>query len=632
MLGKVRVKNRIVLAPMGVGIRNPDATLPSRILPYLEARAAGGTGLIISEFANVSKYQTTVLLGAYGDRFIPGLTEYANAIHKHDAKVFLQLGTLGGRDDLIGKHRSPSYAPSAIESPLYRLPPKELTANQIKEVIGEFIEAGRRAQQADFDGVELHAAHAYLIGQFMSPHFNRRDDEYGGDFERRMRFPTEIFKGIKKTCGKDFPVGLKFSAWEEVPNGIDHELALKIAQRMADEGVAYVHPQSIADCSQYVSLPSIYSPRNNLVELAENIKRSVRNVPVMAAGGIVDPKEADKIIADGKADMVALGRALLADPDWPNKAREGRRIRPCIRCNVCHREVVLLWKEAVCSVNTHLVRELDEPLHKATMPRTVAVVGAGPAGIVAALTASRRGHDVTLYEMRGEIGGLLVPASAPPFKRDLKALLEYYDDEIRDSRVKLELDTEVTPDVIDQLHPDVLVVAIGARPIRPDIRGIDGDNVVTAEEALQSPDQVDAENVVVIGGGTVGCETAVFFAQRQQKVVVVEALEKLFSLEEIHPSNTLALEEMLEEAGVRTYNGSKVVEISSNDVWIVRSGERLQRLPADLVVLAVGRRPDSGLVDLLKERCPNTYTVGDCVKPARVFEAVHEADRIARLL
>jgi 2,4-dienoyl-CoA reductase-like NADH-dependent reductase (Old Yellow Enzyme family)/thioredoxin reductase len=631
MLGKVEIENRIALAPMGLGVFPPDGAVEDRTLTYVEARSRGGVGLIISEFANVSRYQKLDLLGAYDDGLIRSLSKYAGAVHKHDAKAFLQIGTLGG------KYEAGGYAPSAIESPLYLSRPKEFAGAQIREVIQEFTEAGRRAKEAGFDGVELHGAHSYLVGQFMSPYFNRRNDEYGGDFERRMRFPTEIVKGIKKACGKDFPVGLKFSAWEEVPDGINHELALKIAQRMADEGIAYLHTQTtaffppLAARSKYPTMPPMYLPRNTLLELAERIKRKIKDVPVLAAGGIVDPKEADKIIADGKADMVVLGRALLADPEWPNKAKEGRRIRPCIRCNVCHHEIVSRQKEAVCSVNPYLLHELEEPLDKAKKPKKVAVVGAGPGGIIAALTASQRGHDVTLYEMQDRVGGLLILASAPSFKIDLKALLEYYQAEIKDSRVKLKLNTKATPDTIRRIEPDALVIAVGSPPVRPEIPGIDRDNVITAEEALQNPQGVKGRNVVVIGGGVVGCETALHLARKSKNVVIVELLEKLLALEE-NRNNIVVLEELLEKAGVKAYTRSKPVEITSEDVWIVTDGDKMQKIPADATVLAVGRKPDSEFIDALKQSCPESYVIGDSVKEGRIFEAVHDADHVARQL
>jgi 2,4-dienoyl-CoA reductase-like NADH-dependent reductase (Old Yellow Enzyme family)/thioredoxin reductase len=630
-LGKVEIKNRIAMAPMGLGNFSPDGSVDDRTLAYVEARSRGGAGLIISESVNVSKHQKPNLLGAYDDRFIPGLSKYADTVHKHDAKAFLQIGMLGGKYDSCG------YAPSAIDSPLYLSRPKELTTSQVREVIDEFVEAARRARKAGFDGVELHGAHSYLVGEFISPHFNRRDDEYGGDFERRMRFPTTIVQGIKNVCGDDFPIGFKFSAWEEVPNGVDHELALRIAQRMVDEGVAYIHTQTtayyppLATPSRYPTMPPMYVPRNTLLELAERVKRKIRKVPVVAAGGIVDPHDADNMIALRKADMVALGRALLADAEWPNKAEKGKRIRPCIRCNVCHYEAVCLQRHAVCSVNPYLVHELEGSFDIAKKRKKVAVVGAGPAGIVAALTASRRGHDVILCEKENRVGGLLTAASIPEFKADVRALLEYYRGEIKDSRVRVKLNTNVTPDMVLQLRPDALIIAVGAPPVRPDTLGIDRGNVTTAEEALRNPGRVKGKNVAVLGGGTVGCEMALYLAEKGKRVVIVELLDNLLATEEIK-NNTVVLEHLLEKSRVRAYTRSKVVEIAIKEMWIITDREKMRRIPADTVVLALGRKPNLNLIEGLRQCCLETYLIGDSVKQGGIFEAVHDADRIGRLL
>lgn len=628
-LGTVEVKNRIAMAPMGTGVYNPDDTVPEVTIPYVEARAKGGTGLIITQFGRASKYQTTHLMGVFEDRFIPGLKRYAAAVHMYDAKVFLQIAALGGKDP------QGSYAPSAIKSPLYKIPPIELTAEQIEEIIGEFIQAGRRAQEAGFDGVELHGAHSYLIGQFISPHANQRTDAYGGDFERRMRVPVEIVRGIKKVCGADFPVGFKFSAYEEVPNGVNHVLAPQIAQRMVDEGVVYIHAASTASTiealSKYPSVPPLYMPRNTLLYLAENVHRTVKDVPIMATGSIVDPQDADDMIAQGKADMVALGRALLADPAWANKAKEGRRIRPCIRCNVCHYEAVFKWKKILCTVNPYLAREPEEPMVPAAKRKNVMVVGGGPGGIMAALAAARRGHEVLLYEQRNELGGMLVPGSHPPFKADVRDLLNYYRGEVADSSVQVELGKDVTPAEVNAVAPDALIVATGACSVVPDLPGADSEHVMTAVEALRSRDDVKGAHVVVIGGGDVGCETALYLAQADKKVAIVEMLDELMAEDEMK-NNTMVLKEMLKEAGVEAYTGCTPTEITSDAVYIRDTAGATRTLPADTVVLSVGLKPDTAFVDALRAACAESYALGDCVDPKRIKDAVHEGDRVGRLV
>jgi 2,4-dienoyl-CoA reductase-like NADH-dependent reductase (Old Yellow Enzyme family)/thioredoxin reductase len=544
--------------------------------------------------------------------------------------VFLQIAAQGGSDP------KGSYAPSAIEIPLYSVPPKELTGDQIKEIIEEFIQAGRRAQEAGFDGAELHGAYGYLIAEFISPYTNLRTDEYGGDFERRMRVPIEIVRGIKKTCGRDFPIGFKFNAYEDVRNGIDQELGVEIAQRMADEGVVYLHEVSMASSilslavSKYPSMPPLYHRRNATVPLAQNLKAKVKDAPVIAAGGITNAQEANNIIAEGKADMIALGRALLADPAWGEKAKTGKRIRPCIRCNVCHNEAVFKFQKIICTVNPYLANEREERTIPARKRKRVMVIGGGPAGIVSALVASQRGHEVALYEKQSEIGGLLLPGCVPSFKDEIKELLRYYREEIGDSHVKLELNKEATPDLVRRISPDTLIVSIGAFPIRPDLPGALNQNVITAAEALSNIDKVKGENVVVIGGGTVGCETALYLAQKGKKVTIVESLDELMALEEVK-YNTVLLKHMLDNAGVKAYTRSKPIEIGLESVKIANPRGRAQELSADAVVLAVGLKSDTAAVEKLKACCSESYALGDCVRPRRIFEAVHEGDRIGRL-
>lgn len=629
-LGKVEIRNRIALAPMGVGIYPADETVPDRVLAYVEARSKGGTGMIISQFGRASKYQISPLLGVYDDRFIPGLRRYAQAAHKYGAKVFVQIACLGGRDP-----GGSGYAPSAIDSPLYFFPPKELTIEQIEEIKEEFIQAARRAQEAGIDGVELHGAHSYLVNQFISPHCNQRTDEYGGSFEGQMKFPTDIVRGIRKLCGEDFPVGFKFSSFEDIPNGIDLVLSRKIAQRMADEGVVYIHAaagaSTIEALSDYPAVPPMYMRRNTLVPLAENMKRHVKNVAIIGTGGIDIPEEADKIIDEGKADMVAIGRGLLADPAWALHAQTGQRIRPCIRCNICHYEAVFMWRDIVCTVNPYLAKEAEEPLQPAKSPKRVMVIGGGPGGIIAAMTASARGHKVALYEKNNALGGMLISGCKPPFKEEISRLLDYLQGEIADTKVEVHLSIEVTPETVKALSPDAVVIAIGGRPIIPNIPGIQKQKVYTSIDAMGSREGIPGKHIVVLGGGDTGCEAALYLAQAGRQVAIVELLDELMAKNEMK-NNTMVLEHMVRQAGVQVYTGTKLTGIRQGEVDIVDKSGNTQTLPADAVILAIGIEPNKASVEALEGVCKEVYSVGDCIQPARIFEAIHEGDRIGRLI
>jgi 2-enoate reductase len=634
MLGTVEIRNRVALAPMGCGLYEPDGTVPKDMLAYIEARSKGGVGLIISQFARATAYQRLPLMGAYEDRFIASLKEYADAAHRYGAKVFLQIAALGGADPLG------SYAPSAVDIAWYPAVPKELSRGQIGEIRDDFVQAAVRAQKAGFDGVELHGAYGYLIAEFISPFSNRRTDEYGDGFEGNMLLPVEIVRGIRSTCGKDFPVGFKFNAYEDVPRGIDLELAVKIANRMIDENVAYLHPASMASSlvtlglSKYPNMPILYHPQDIALPLAECLKRRAGGVPIMAAGGIKDPAFAGKILSSGIADMVVLGRALLADPDWVDRVMNGRRIRPCIRCNVCHYEAVANLKRIVCTVNPYLMRETEAHPGLSERRKRVMVVGGGPAGITSALAASRRGHHVTLCEKGGQLGGLLIPGSRPPFKADVSELLSYLRKEIADSDVEIRLGQDITPGKIREFAPDALVVAVGASPIIAEIKGLEKGKSLTVMDSLLDPERVGRKPMIV-GGGVTGCEAALYLAQQGKEVTIIEELPGLMQTEATggawaatgYGYTTAVLTKMLKESGVRACVNSRILDVSPSTALIMFGGMQIE-IEVDTIVLSTGLKPDQRLIDSLTASCNDSHVIGDSTRPGRIFEAIHDGDRV----
>jgi len=638
-LGKLEIRNRIVLAPIGIGAYNDDETVNERYFPFIAERAKE-TGLIITQGTRPSLKGGVKLIGCYDDRFIPGLKNFADSAHGNGAKIFLQLVVVGGNDPLGG------YAPSVLDIPLYRdkwgrgdrARPKELKTREIKELVEEFAQGARRAEQAGFDGVEVHGAYGYLISEFICPATNHRTDEYGGNFENRLRFPVEIIRRIKTVCGEDFPIGFKFNSHQDMkPEGIDEGLGLKIALRIAEEGVVYLHEVTMGDdvmymqMAKYPSMPTMYQPRNTTVSLSENLKRHIPDVPIITAGGIMRPDEADAIIGGKKADMVAVGRALLADPHWSYRAKRGQRFTPCIRCLVCHNEVVRRGNIAACTVNPYLVREKEAPLKRTGNPKKVMVVGGGPAGITAAVTASRRGHDVYLFEKSDEVGGLIIAGSRPDFKFEFGALLQHFRDEVKESSVKLFLNSEVTVDTVKRESPDVLIIAVGSVPILPDIPGIESDNVLSAQMCLLKSDEIKGKRIVVIGGGDVGCETAVVLRRMGNDVSIVERLDELMGLVEMK-YHTMVMERMLHEENVKKYTGSKVVSIEDGFTEVQDAQGNISRIPADVVVVAAGMKSRSEKVDELLNLVPETYVIGDAEKPQTIREAVFEGDRVGRLM
>ena len=639
-LGKLELRNRIAFAPIGIGAYNADESVNDVYFPFIEERAKE-TALIITQGTRPSaRFGGVKLIGTYDDKFIPGLSKFAAAAHKNGAKIFIQSVMIGGNDPLGG------YAPSLIDIPLYRdkwgrgdlHKPKELTLENIKILIEDFAQSARRARDAGFDGVEVHAAYGYLISEFICPTTNNRTDEYGGNFENRMRFPVEIIRAIKKACGDDFPIGFKFNAHMDIePSGIDEELGQRIAKRIADEDIAYLHEVTMGEdvmfmaLGKYPSMPTIYQPRNTTVILAESLKKNIPSTPIIAAGGILTPEDSENIISEGKADMVAIGRALLADPHWSLKAKTGGRITPCIKCLVCHNEVVKRAKLAACSVNPYLCKEEESSIQKTAYSKKVIVIGAGPAGIVTALTASRRGHNVKLYEKNSKIGGMLIPSSVPDFKYEFDTLIKFYEDELKDSAVKLLLDSEVTPDIIKKEFPDVLIIAIGGSPCKPSIKGMTTSNSYAAVDLLCSNTIPEGRSTAVIGGGEVGCETGLWLKRAGKEVTIIEILEQLMSLEEMK-YHTMIMERMLKEENVRIFTGSRIAEVEDGFVMISKKNGELEELKADFIVYATGFVQPYEKIESMKNLCKNTFVIGDALQSGKIREAVHEGDRIGRLI
>ena len=641
-LGPVKIPNRTALAPMGVNLFSADETWPKRQIRYFEERAIGGTGLIITSFVRVhGSLASFPITGMYDDRFIPSHKELTDRIHKHDSKIFLQIALSGGKLS--------TDAPSAIYSINYFVKPRELTTDELDELVEAYIQAAGRALEAGYDGVEVHGAHSYLIGQMMSPALNKRTDKYGGSFEGRMKFPTDIITGIKKKY-PDLGVGIKISAYEEIPGGVDIALGKKIAQHLAGTGPAYIHVSTTASTleakSKYPSVPPLYLPRNTLVPLAEGIKKVCPDTPVMATGSITVPEEAEEFIASGKCDMVALGRTVIADPHWVNKAKEGKRVVPCIRCNVCYDQ---LWygKSLVCSVNPYMLREAEQDLPIPAKKKRVMIVGAGPAGVRCALTASKRGHDVTLFEKHPYVGGMVYPGSRPQCKEDVVRLFEWYAGELADSDVTLKLNTEVTPQMVVDENPDALVIAVGTDQTVPDVPGSDKPHFVSAVEVLRDISKYKGSQAVVIGGGDVGCETACHLADNGFETTIVEMLSEL--MKEELPNMKVQMFTLIEEKNISVMTNTKLHAVTDEGVEVALPNGKIGGLDADVVAYAVGfikeetsyaenttmnllKFPLRVLIGEMAMKADEVHLIGDCDTLGRIREATEAGENIGRRL
>lgn len=633
-LGKVNIKNRVALAPMGTRSNLMDGTISERCSIYLEERAKGGAGLIIPEFTAVTQGYTWIpSMQIYSDRLIPSLSRLAESIHNHDSRIIMQLAHHGGRaaSAVTGQR---CVAPSAVASPLYKEIPEALSVEEIYRLTEDWRTAAIRAKRAGFDGVEIHGCHGYLINQFISPATNKRTDEFGGCLENRMRFAKLIVQAVREACGDGFIIGFKMAAYEELEGGNKLKDAPEIARAVEGMGVDYIHVSSTSstvpghEYTEYPSVPCMYDGRNCLAPLAKAVKDAV-SVPVILASAIVDPEAADELIRTGVTDMVAVGRGFLAEPYWGRKPQQGEAIRPCIGCMTCHKHT-LAGTDLVCAVNGGLLREFyDHSIGKHPQPRKVMVIGGGPGGMEAAIRAHDRGHHVVLYERGGELGGALKAASAPAFKHRTRRLLEFYRGELERRGIRVVLNAEILADNADAIlkeeNFDVAVVAVGGVPVRPPVPGVDGSNVFVAERVLLEPSLCEGDGPVnIIGCGKVGMETAWLLGEQGRKVRIFEMMPAEKLMADDHPTTRSVLLHRMEEHKVEIHAGAKVLEISQNGILAELSGEK-KRFDGDYVLLAAGYRKNSGLYQYLltRRQLQQVYEIGDGKAPKGLIEAIH---------
>lgn len=627
-IGKLQLRNRMVLPPMATMFAEEDGSVSENTIDYYEERAKGGIGLIIVEITAPGLQCTGPHQLSLGDdRYIPGWERLANAVHKHGAKIAVQLQhstmeTRNGKFVQVG--------PSAVVVPSRIMgtpgnPPYELTERDIENIVQWFEEAAGRAKRAGLDGVEIHGAHQYLIAAFLSAATNRRNDEYGGSIENRGRLMVEILKATRKEVGKDFPLWVRLNGQEwGVENGVTIDEAKQYAQMAVKAGAQAIHVSGYG-AGSFVTRAPIADTEGVLVPLAAEIKRVV-NVPVIAVGRL-GPEIGEKILQEGKADLVAIGRRMLADPQLPNKIAEGREdeINTCICCLECIDRRTGIFDQAnfkvTCTVNPVLGHEREYAIKPAEEKKKVVIVGGGPAGMVAARVAAQRGHRVTLLEKSSLLGGLLNIAAIPPHKADIISWRDYLIGQIGKAGVEIILNTKATHDMVLALKPDSVVIATGGISIRPDIMGIEKQCVVLAEDVLSGRKEV-GQRVVIIGGGTVGCETANYLAEKGRQVTVIEILKRMAN--DMYTMVRRRLMDDLRSKRVLLLTQTRCEAILDGSVLVTSGDGKRQNIPADTVVIAVGYRAENSLVDELKGKIQQTYCIGDAAAPRRIYDAVRE--------
>lgn len=636
-LGELKIKNRIVMPAMGTNFATEDGYVTEQLKCYYENRARGGVGLIIVEITCIQSPIGKVIprqLCIDDNKFISGLRELSQIIQKHGAKVFLQLHH-GGRSSSSRLTGFQPVAPSPIAMPGGETP-RELSLEEIEGIIDFFVIGACRAQEAGFDGVELHCTHNYLLAQFLSPASNKRHDIYGGNLKNRARLLCNIIAAIKNKTGTGFPVGVRLTGKEfETENGITLQESQQVAIWLQEAGAAAINisassvarPIHVMQWSvegEEIPRPPMNHPPGYLISIAESIKKSV-SIPVIAVGRI-NPQAAEQALRENRVDMVAIGRRLIADPELPHKAFSGRLedIRPCIGCFEC-REKILSGQQMDCVVNPALGKEQELTIRLADLKRRIVVVGGGAAGMEAARVAALRGHDVTLFDKGSILGGQLLFAAVPPHKGELKLLISYLTGQLNKLGVKVELGTEVTPELVLKLKSDTLIIGTGTERYVPGILGIEKSNAATAEDVLAGKSKI-GNKVVIIGGGVTGLETAEFLAVHKKNVIVVEMLDTLAAgMEGVHKEYLL---ERLARLDVKVLTKTTAESLTDDGLVISTNGLRKKVIQVDTIVTATSPSPNQKLYQELLGKISNIRLVGDCFKPRSIKEAIEDGFRI----
>lgn len=637
------------VAPMGGGygdLQGPRGEYTETALEYFSERARGGFGIIFA--------------GAlYPDRNVDPSDQSFNFMHHQDdfakmaARINERAGFYGSKIIQqvtmgLGRNYAGLYAPSELE--VYDFPDTKslvLTKEQIKSKINDVVEASQLMKRSGFAGVEVHAMHwGYLLDQFAMAITNHREDEYGGSLENRMRAAKEIVQGIKQTCGDDFIVSMRLGLKSyiaglnkrnftgEDEKGRTLEEAVRIAKILQDAGYDLLNVDVGIYDTFYYAAPPMYMPEGHVIPLAAEVKKAV-DIPIFCGSRMNDPYKGEQAIADGMIDGIVLGRPSLADPYYPHKVEMGRpdKIRPCIGCTSCVYKIFDGCEHVACAVNPELQKESYYKAVPALVKKDVAVIGGGIAGMEAARTAKKRGHNVTIYEKSDRLGGLLIPASSHIFKKNLRELLEWYISEIKDLDIPVVFHADMDADAIKRLNPDVVINAVGSHAIMPDIDGADHPKCKTAVDVLTNHIPL-GKKVVCVGGGQVGCECAIDFAAQGVEVTLVEALPEILQASKmISPSVGQMLPDLLEHYKVDVKTGYVITAVNDTGAVITSAdGKETIEIPADMVIMSLGIRSNHNMREEFFGSGIEYYSVGDAEQAGNVYTCVHSAYDVAKTI
>ena len=634
-IGKQVVKNRIFMPPLSTNLGN-KGYVTDELIEHYRARAKGGVGLFVTEVVTIEP--TYVYLpgdmSIYDDSFIEGWKELAAAVHEYGAKILPQLFhpaymafPIPGTPRLIAPSNvGPYYAKEA---------PRPVTKEELKVIIEQFADAAQRVQKSGADGVEIHAAHAHgLLGGFLSPQYNKRTDEYGGNIDARLKLTLEVIEAIRKRCGEEFIIDVRISGDEYSDGGLNINDMIYVSKQLENHGVDMIHVSGGTTIARGSSIPAAGTKMGSHSQLSAKIKKYV-SIPVTTVGRIIEPWIAEELIANGMADACMIGRANLCDPEFSNKAKAGKPedIRPCIGCLRCLNGI-MFGKPIACTMNPSFSLENEDTILPADIKKKILVVGGGPAGMEAAYIAKKRGHDVVLCEKDSELGGALKVACVPIGKQDLCQVIKWMRHRLEKENVNIQTNTNVTLELLKTKFKDYEVIAsTGAKPLII--------NAFTQFKQWMSADDVLAgrafpgRKIVIIGGGSVGCETADYLAPlindrfpRNRDVTIIEMAQEVM-MNESGPGRSLLVQRMIKK-GVKILVNTKVAAVEKDKIKYLQNGVEGVIDDADTLIFACGYQTDSAFENMLKELKMSYHLIGDAHQVGNIKDAIGEAYRLAR--
>lgn len=636
-IGETTVKNRIFMPPLSTNLAD-KGYVTNELVEHYKARAKGGVGLFVTEVVTVEPTYCYLPgdMCIYDDSFIPGWKKLADGVHEYGAKILPQLFhpahmafPLPGTPRLIAPSNvGPYYAKEA---------PRAVTKEELKVIIRQFGEAAKRAQIAGADGVEIHAAHAHgLLGGFLSPLYNKRTDEYGGDIDHRLRLTLEVIEEVRRVCGKNFIIDVRISGSEYTDGGLNLNDMIYVAKQLEKAGVDFLHVSGGTTIARGSSIPAPGTPMGSHAATAAEIKKYV-SIPVATVGRITEPWIAEELIANGKADICMIGRANLCDPEFANKvaAEKADDIRPCIGCLRCLNGI-MFGKRVACTVNPSFELENEDTLAPAAEKKNVLVIGSGPAGMEAAFVAAKRGHHVVLCEKDAELGGLMRIAAVPIAKQDLTRLIQYMARRLEGAGVEVRLNCTVDKAMLEGEFKGWEVIAgAGAQPIVvPAFTGF--KQWMTADDVLAGR-AFPGRRIVVIGGGSVGCETADYLAPlvndlypRNREITLLEMAPGVMAGES-GPGRSLLVQRMMAK-GVQMICGAKVEKVDESSIWYTKDGQQHCIADADTLVLAMGYKADPALEEMLRAAGASYHLIGDAAKVGTIKDAIGAGYETAKAL